>query len=270
VNRGRERIVAEPPGLFTPRDCATAFVAAVAYKFASEANARIDRFGAITAIRYQNEISHPWPRAFQYTLEMMAEDGVEAGEVDGVYKTVARDPTEECVINLLVPAPASLIRDLSALGYSVAWQSDLLAFPLPPPSRGKPEAGALRIVKVKAPLHVEQTALLGAAQRSHAVALLDLNLNDFLALLDNEPVARAQLVTTDLGIGYIADMFTAPGHRRAGHAGALLRTMHQEAYRLGMRHSVLAPSLMAHQFGVYESYGYRTCIPKVVLCRTPY
>jgi predicted acetyltransferase len=63
-------------------------------------------------------------------------------------------------------------------------------------------------------------------------------------------------------------MFTAPDHRRLGYAGILLRTMHDAAYRLGMRHSVLAPSLMAHQFGVYERYGYHTCIPKVVLFRT--
>jgi len=252
-------------GLFTPRDCAAAFVAAVAHKFASEAKAEVSRFGAITAIRYQNEICHPWPRAFQYTLEMMAEDGVEAAEIDGVYKKVARDPIEECIIDLIVSDPTSLIRNLSTLGYSVAWQSDLLAIALHPSSPRQPTAGALRIVKVETPLQVEQTALLGAEQRSHDVALVDSNLHDFLALLDNEPVARAQLVTTPAGIGYIADMFTAPN---AGYAGALLRAMHEEAYRLGMRQSVLAPSLMAHQFGVYERYGYRICIPKVVLFRT--
>jgi GNAT superfamily N-acetyltransferase len=262
--------MAERTGLFTPRDCAAAFVVAVAHKFASEANAQIDRFGAITAIRYQNEITHPWPRAFQYTLEMMAEDGIEAGEIDSVYKKVARDPIEQCVVNLLVPDPASLIGNLNALGYSVAWQSDLLAVQLQPPSTSHPKAGALRIVKVETPLHVEQTTLLGAQQRSQVIALADLNLHDFLALLDAEPVARAQLATTNAGIGYIADMLTAPNHRRAGYAGALLRAMHEEAYRLGMRRSVLAPSLMAHQFGVYEKYGYRTCIPKVVLFRTSY
>ena len=260
--------MAERSGLVLPRDCAAAFVTAVAHKFAAEANAQISRFGAITAIRYRNEISHPWPRAFQYTLEMMAEDGVEAGEIDGVYKKLARDPVEECVINLLIPDPASLIRTLSALGYSVAWHGELLAVSLQPPSRRKPAAGALRIVKVETALHVEQTALLGAEQRSHDVALVDLNLHDFLALRDDEPVARAQLVTTNAGIGYIADMFTAPNQRRAGYAGALLRAMHEEACRLGMRHSVLAPSLMAHQFGVYERYGYRACSPKVVLFRT--
>jgi GNAT superfamily N-acetyltransferase len=260
--------MAERIGLFTPRDCAAAFVAAVAHKFASEANAQIGRFGAITAIRYQNEISHPWPRPFQYALEMMAEDGIEAGEIDDAYKKVARDPIEECIINLLVPDPASLIRNLSTFGYSVAWQSYLLAVQLHPSSPRQPRTGALRVVQVESPLHVEQTALLGVEQRSHEVALVDLNLHDFIALLDNEPVARAQLVTTDAGIGYIADMFTAPNHRRAGYAGAMLQAMHEEAYRLGMRHSVLAPSLMAHQFGVYERYGYRICIPKVVLFRT--
>jgi GNAT superfamily N-acetyltransferase len=260
--------MAECTGLFTPRDCAAAFVAAVAHKFASEANAQINRFGTITAIRYQNEISHPWPRAFQYTLEMMAEDGAEAGEINGVYKKVARDPNEECVVNLLVPDPTSLIRNLSTLGYSVAWQSYLLAVELQSSSPRQPTAGALRIVKVETPLHVEQTALLGAEQRSHEVVFVDMNLHDFLGLLDDEPVARAQLVTTNAGIGYIADMFIAPNHRRLGYAGALLQTMHEEGYRLGMRHSILAPSLMAYQFGVYERYGYRTCIPKVVLFRT--
>ena len=261
------RIIAVRNGLFTPRDCAAAFVAAVAHKFASEANAQIGRFGAITAIRYQNGISHSWPRAFQYSLEMMAEAGVEAGEIDGVYKQVAREPIEECVINLLVPDVASLTRNLSTLGYSVAWQSHLLAVELQPPSPRQPKAGAPRIVKVETPHHIEQTALLGAEQRSHGVVLVDPNLHDFLALLNNAPVARAQLVTTDAGIGYIADMFTAPDHRRLGYAGILLRTMHDAAYRLGMRHSVLAPSLMAHQLGAYERYGYRTCIPKVVLFR---
>jgi GNAT superfamily N-acetyltransferase len=264
----KERIMAERNGPITPRDCAAAFVAAVAHKFAAEANAQISRFGAITAIRYQNEISHPWPRAFQYTLEMMAEDGVEAAGIDGVYKKIARDPIEECAINLLVPDPTLLIRNLRTLGYSVAWQSYLLAIQLQPSSPRQTTAGALRIVKVETPLHIEQTALLGAEQRSHKVALVDLNLHDFLALRDHEPVARAQLVTTNAGIGYIADMFTAPNHRRAGYAGALLQAMHEEAYRLGMTHSVLAPSLMAHQFGVYERYGYHACSPKVVLFRT--
>lgn len=126
----------------------------------------------------------------------------------------------------------------------------------------------MTVVKVETPLRVEQTELLGAEQRSHDVALIDPYLHDFLALLDNKPVARAQLVTTDAGIGYIADMYTAPDHRRSGYAGALLRAMHEEAYRLGMRHSVLAPSLMAHEFGVYERYGYQICISKVVLFRT--
>lgn len=255
-------------GTFTPGDCAAAFVAAVAHKDASEANAQISRFGAVTAIRYQNAISHPWPRAFRYTLEMMAEDGVDAGEIDGVYKKLARDATEECVIDLLVPTPDSLIRNLSTLGYSVAWHTHLLAIQLQPPSPHPPEVGALRIVKVETALHVEQTALLGAEQRSHVVALADPNLHDFLALLDNEPVARGQLVTTDTFIGYVADMFTAPEHRRSGYAGALLRAMHEEAYRLGIRYSVLSPSLMAHEFGVYERYGYENCIPKVVLFRT--
>jgi GNAT superfamily N-acetyltransferase len=259
--------MAERNGPVTPRDCTAAFVAAVAHKFASEANAQVSRFGAVTAIRYQNDISHPWPRAFQYTLELMVEDGFEAGGIDGVYKKVARDPTEECVINLLVPDPSLLIRNLATLGYSVAWRSELLAVPIQPPSPRQAAAGALRIVKVETPRQVEQTALLGAEQRSHDVALVDPKLHDFLAIEDDEPVAWAQLVTTDVGIGYIADMFTAPNRRRAGHAGVLLQVMHQEAYRLGMRHSVLAPSLMAHQFGVYERYGYRACGPKVVLIR---
>jgi GNAT superfamily N-acetyltransferase len=255
-------------GHFTPRDCAAAFVAAVAHKFAAEANAQISRFGAVTAIRYQSEISHPWPRAFQYTLEMMVEDGVDGGEIDGVYRKVARDPIEECIINLLVPDPKPLAQNLNTLGYSVAWQSRLLAVQLQPPFPYQSKADALTVVKVETPLHVEQTELLGAEQRSHDVALIDPYLHDFLALLDNKPVARAQLVTTDAGIGYIADMYTAPDHRRSGYAGALLRAMHEEAYRLGMRHSVLAPSLMAHEFGVYERYGYQICISKVVLFRT--
>jgi GNAT superfamily N-acetyltransferase len=263
----KERIMAARRGLFSPRDCVAAFVAAVARKFASEADAQISRFGAITVIRYQNEISHPWPRAFQYTLEIMAEAGVEAGEIDGVYKKLARDPVEECVINLLVPDPTSLIRNLSTRGYNVAWHSELLAVALQPPSPRQPTADAFKIVKVETPLHLEQTALLGAEQRSHEIGLVDLNLHDFLALRDDEPVARGQLVTTDAGIGYIADMFTAADHRRAGYAGALLHAMHAEAYRLGMRHSILAPSLMAHQFRVYERYGYQACSPKVVLFR---
>jgi GNAT superfamily N-acetyltransferase len=259
--------MAERTGLFTPRDCAGAFVAAVAHKFASEANAKIGSFGAITVIRYKNEISHPWPRAFQYTLEIMVEDGAEAREINGVYKEVALNSVEECLINLLVPDPTALIRDLSTLGYSVAWQSDLLAVHLQPPSPRQPMAGALRIVKVETPLHVEQTELLGSEQRSHEVTLVDLNVNDFLALRGDEPVARAQLVTTNSAIGYIADMFTAPNYRRTGCAGVLLQAIHEEAYRVGMRHIVLAPSLMAHQFGVYERYGYYACAPKVVLFR---
>ena len=98
--------MAERTGLFTPRDCAAAFVAAVAHKYATEANAQISHFGAITAIRYQ------------YTLEMMAEDGAEAGEIDSVYKKVARDPIEESMrgmdIALAVPRWSCFTLDIDA------------------------------------------------------------------------------------------------------------------------------------------------------------
>jgi predicted GNAT family acetyltransferase len=116
---------------------------------------------------------------------------------------------------------------------------------------------------------VAQTAQLDQENRSHDAFLGDRHLHDFVALRAQAVVATGQFVTTNHGVAYVSRMFTAPEHRQTGCCRALLDTMHAEAGALGMTHSVLVPSLMAWELGVYEKVGYRNCNTIALIVREP-
>jgi hypothetical protein len=113
---------------------------------------------------------------------------------------------------------------------------------------------------------VAQTAQLDQENRSHDAFLGGRHLHDFVALRAQAVVATAQFATTALP--------TYRGcsprqHRQTGCCRALLDTMHAEAGALGMTHSVLVPSLMAWELGVYEKVGYRNCNTIALIVREP-
>lgn len=95
----------------------------------------------------------------------------------------------------------------------------------------------------------------------------DRQLHDFVVFKKRVVVATAQLVMTDCRVAYVSRMFTAPEHRQTGCCRALLDTMHTEAGTLGMTHSVLVPSLMAWELGIYEKLGYRICNTVALMIR---
>lgn len=71
------------------------------------------------------------------------------------------------------------------------------------------------------------------------------------------------LLVPDLG-GLAAEL---TAHRQTGCCRALLHAMHAHARTLGMTCSVLVPSLMAQEHGIYEKLGYRLRNPICLLVR---
>jgi len=231
-----------------------------------QTGARVRRFGRVTTLEHTSEIEHPWPRAFRFTLELMVEEAASPAAIDDAYRTVGGGADVECVVNLF-GADAALVEALAARGFVHAFDKVLMAKALGPAGIFDKERADLRTAKVDTMQLVEQSAVLGAENRSHAVMLGDRHLHDFLAFRNDAIVASAQLVTTDLGVAYIGRMFTVPEHRRTGCCRALLDTAHAQARELGMTHAVLVPSLMAWEARVYQACGYETCRPMSLLVR---
>jgi predicted GNAT family acetyltransferase len=250
-----------PPGFepATVRASVRGFVSAVEHHFSRQGDAKVRRFGSVTALEHRDEIEHPWPRAFRFKLELLAEEGATAAEISNVYRHLASDSHVECVANLLVCDPTPLVEELKARGFTCAFDKVLMARCIGASqlSSGHPEG--LDVRKVDTPALVAQTAPLGEEYQSHDVVLGDRQLHDFVVLRDQAVVATAQLVATGHGVAYVSRMFTAPEHRQTGCCRALLDTMHAEARAFGMTHCVLVPSLMAWELGVYEKLGYRNC-----------
>jgi len=65
------------------------FVSAAEQHFVRQASAEVHRFGAVTTLQYGNEVEHPWPRTLRFKLELLAEEGATAAEIDRVYRYVA-------------------------------------------------------------------------------------------------------------------------------------------------------------------------------------
>jgi GNAT superfamily N-acetyltransferase len=243
----------------TLQACVQAFVSAVGHHYVRQGSAEVRRYGAVTTLQYGREIEYPWPRSFRFKLELLAEEGATAAEIDHVYRYVAADPRAECVVNLLVTDPGALMEELKPRGFTHAFDKALMARSIDLPQRPREILEGLDVKKVDTPALVAQTMLLGEEHRSHDVVLGDRQLHDFVVFKHRAVVATAQIVTTDCKVAYVSRMFTAPEHRQRGCCRALLNTMHAEACALGMTHSVLVPSLMAWEHGIYEKLGYRKC-----------
>jgi GNAT superfamily N-acetyltransferase len=251
----------------TVQACVRGFVSAVGYHFASQGYASVCRFGAVTTLEHRNDVEHPWPRVFRFKLELLVEEGATAAEIDKIYRHVASDPRVECVVNLLVTDPAGLVEELTSLGFMHAFDKALMARSLGAHQLPRESPENLHVRKVDTPALVAQTILLGQDHRSQDAVLEDRQIHDFIAFRDGAVAATAQFVTTDYRIAYVSRMFTAPEHRQTGCCRALLHTMQAEARALGMTHSVLVPSLMAWELGIYEKLGYRLCNPMSLMIR---
>jgi predicted GNAT family acetyltransferase len=250
-----------PPGFgpATVQACVRGFVSAVEYHFSWQGDAKIRHFGSVTTLEHRDEIEHPWPRAFRFKLELLVEEGATAAEITNLYRHLACDPHVECVANLLVSEPDALVEDLKSSGFTRAFDKALMARCIGVSELSSERPERIDVRKVDTPALVAQTARLGQEYRSHNAVLGDRQLHDFVVFRDQAVVATAQLVTTNYGVAYVSRMFTAPEHRQTGCCRALLNIMHAEARALGMTHSVLVPSRMAWELGVYQQLGYRNC-----------
>lgn len=243
----------------TVQACVRGFVSAVEYHFSRQGDAKVRHFGSVATLEHRDEIEHPWPRAFRFKLELLVEEGATAAEISNVYRHVASDPHIECVANLLVSDPNSLVEELKSSGFTRAFDKVLMARCIGAPQLSSERPEGLDVRRVDTPALIAQTALLGQEYRSHDAVLGDRQLHDFVVFRDQAVVATAQLVATNHGVAYVSRMFTAPEHRQTGCCRTLLNTMHAEARAFGITHSVLVPSLMAWELSVYEKLGYRNC-----------
>jgi predicted GNAT family acetyltransferase len=251
----------------TVQACVRGFVSGVEHQFSWQGDAKVRRFGSVTTLEYRDEIEHPWPRAFRFKLELLVEEGATAAEISDAYRHVASDPHVECVANLLVSDPNPLVDELRSSGFTRAFDKALMATCIGSPRLSSEHLEGLDVRKVGTPALVAQTAQLGQEHRSHDAVLGDRQLHDFVVLRDQAVVATAQFIATSHGVAYVSRMFTAPEHRQTGCCRALLDTMHAAARGFGMTHSVLVPSLMAWELGVYEKLGYRNCSTIALIVR---
>jgi GNAT superfamily N-acetyltransferase len=71
---------------------------------------------------------------------------------------------------------------------------------------------------------------------------------------ENHPVAYGRNARYDSTIAWVSQVYTAPQHRRMGHASALMEQLLMDDARAGVAHSMLLATAMAHL--LYAGMGY--------------
>jgi ribosomal protein S18 acetylase RimI-like enzyme len=77
---------------------------------------------------------------------------------------------------------------------------------------------------------------------------------------DGEPASFGRMVLLG-NYAYLGDMATVPAYRRRGHAGAIMRSLLDDALAAGATACVLASTSMAH--GMYLRFGFQDVMPVV-------
>jgi len=77
---------------------------------------------------------------------------------------------------------------------------------------------------------------------------------------DGEPASFGRMVLLG-NHAYLGDMATVPAYRRRGHAGAIMRSLLDDALAAGATACVLASTSMAH--GMYLRFGFQDVMPVV-------
>jgi GNAT superfamily N-acetyltransferase len=230
-----------------------AVIDGIAHKMAVELGAELVRSTGAVAIRYPAPLPHPWPRAVEISVEVLASD-LDAARSAAAAAGARRDETHRAhVFGADVAADAEAI---AAAGYDACWNTQLLAFDLNGPAGAATVAG-LTLERVERRAQADEVNALAPDFPSYDSSLGRPEFFDLLGRREGRAVAKGQIVCASPHGAYVADMFTDPTARNAGCASALLSALHDEARRRGLGRAVLIPSLAAAQASFYEKRGYR-------------
>ena len=235
-----------------------AFLRSVTHKFSIEAGAVCQTLANINAITYSDSLSHPWPRAFTYRTEFFTESQ-DATAVSAEIATFFAGNVKEHVLSVFSHHSEEVELEYGRCGYQLAWSNILLGVQLGQnlPGRTAP-LGQIRAATLA---DIDEINRMEPEVLSHAAAIEDAHIHEFVAEVDNAIVAKAQIVTIDEHIGYVSDMFVHASARQRGLGGQLLQHLHSQTEALGIGEVVLLPSLMTRKFGFYERFGYKPLIP---------
>jgi GNAT superfamily N-acetyltransferase len=236
-----------------------AVIDGIAHKMAVEMGAELVRVQGAVAIRYRSPLHHPWPRAVDLTLDILAADL--PSTVAAAQATVAAgEPHRAHVFGCDVGGHAAAIE---AAGYDGCWNTQLLALDLA--AAQVATAADLAIETVEREAQIDELNALQPEFPSYRESRGRPEFFDLLGRRAGAAVAKGQIVCASRRAAYVADMFTAARERNTGCAGAMLSALHEEARRRGLRRAVLIPSLMAAETSFYDKRGYRRVSTDAVL-----
>lgn len=237
-----------------------ALIEGIALKMAVEIGAAVIRVPGAVALRYQTPLAHPWPRAVDFSLEILAVDLESAVTAREASIASARETHCAHVFGCDVVADAD---EIEAVGYDGCWNTRLLALDLAHAQSSAASRFVLERVEKEA--QVDELNALGPDFPSYLGSLGRPEFFDLLGRRDGRAVAKGQIVCASPDAAYVADMFTAQVARNTGCAGALLSGLHDEARVRGLGRTVLIPSQAASEAGFYEKWGYQHVSTDAVL-----
>ena len=237
-----------------------AIIGRIAHKMAVEQGVEVVRVAGAVGLRYPKPLPHPWPRAVELSVEILASDLASAAEARARILAYPHETHRTSVFACDVRADAEAI---AAAGYDGCWNTALLAADLAEAPRES--AADLTIERVERADQVAELNGLDPEFPSHAASLGRPEFVDLLGRRAGRAVAKGQIVCAAGETAYVADMFTHPEARNAGYAGAILSVLHDEAAARGVKRTVLIPSQAAAESRFYEKRGYRLVCPRAVL-----
>ncbi|HEY3889769.1 MAG TPA: GNAT family N-acetyltransferase [Caulobacteraceae bacterium] len=237
-----------------------AIIDAIAHKMAVEQGVEVVRVPGAVGLRYREPLPHPWPRAVELSVEILAADLASAAKAGAQILADRHETHRTSVFGCDVYADGEAI---AAAGYDGCWNTALLAADLAQAPRTR--VSDLAVERVERADQVAELNALDPEFLSHAAGLGRPDFIDLLGRRAGRAVAKGQIVCLAGQAAYVADMFTHPVARNAGYAGAILSALHDEAAARGAWRAVLIPSQAAAESRFYEKRGYSLVCPRAVL-----
>ena len=244
-----------------------AIMACIAHKMAVEQGAEIVRVPGAVGLRYRAPLFHPWPRAVELSVEILAEDFAAGARARA---QILVDPDETHRLGVIGCEVATDAAEIEAAGYDGCWNTSLLAASLDQAPRST--AAGLQIERVVLPGQVAELNALAAPEfpSSRADALRRPEFLDLLGRRKGRAVAKGQVSGLAGETVYVADMFTDPAARKTGYARAqsCRRCMTRRRPRGPKRAVCSSHPWRPAESGFYEKRGYRpTCWRAVLLSK---
>lgn len=238
-----------------------AFAKSVIHVFGVETGARVHREGDVYAIGHRNDITHAYPREFNFRQEFVAVEG-EPDVVVAAVRKCLNNEGDDHVLYAFSTVVAEKISAYRALGYEHAWNNALMGVLLDDAVPKGVRGLHVREVQTTADVIAYQE-LTGSAAVVHSLS--DSHIHSFLCTDDHgAPVGRSQLITKVDLFGYVSGMFTLPAQRRRGVGTVLMHAMHRRARDVGARFCLLIPSRFATEVNFYPRFQYETVAPHAV------